>query len=94
MNVLKSIWAYLARVFSALSRVLNTVILGGDPNESICGRCYHEGWVWPMRVLDLLLSPVSRGHHCRGAYNQDRAWALKAAAWPARVEASEQALKR
>lgn len=88
MQILKSVWAYIGRVFSALSQVLNTLI-GGEPNESICGRCYRESWVIPMRVLNVIFSPVSRGQHCRGAYNNDRAWAQKAAAWPERVEASE-----
>lgn len=93
MKLLKAIWNYLSRVFSALSQVLNALLLGGDPNESICGRCYRESWIWPMWVLDLLLSPVSRGRHCRGAYNQDRAWAVEAAKWPERVPKSEDALK-
>lgn len=89
MKLLKAIWNYLARLFSAASQLLNVLLLAGDPNESICGRCYREGWIWPMRVLDMLLSPVSRGKHCRGAYNQDRLWAQKAALWPERVEESE-----
>lgn len=88
-----AIWNYLARLFSACSQLLNVLLLAGDPNESICGRCYREGWIWPMRALDLLLSPVSRGRHCRGAYNQDRRWAIQASQWPDRVPKSEAALE-
>lgn len=86
------IWDYLTRVFSACSQLLNVLLLNGNPNESICGRTYRQGWVRTMRILDLLLSPVSRGHHCRGAYSQDRAWAIQAAQWPPRVQRSEAAL--
>lgn len=88
MQILKLVWAYIGRVFSSLSQVLNTPI-GGEPNESICGRCYRQSWIVPMKLLDLLLSPFSKGHHCRGAYNQDRTWAIKASQWPERVEGSE-----
>lgn len=91
--ILSAIRSYLERVFSACSQALNTVFLFGDPNESICGRCYRQSWILPMRVLDLLLAPFSKGHHCRGAYNQDRAWAINASQWPDRVEKSEAALK-
>lgn len=90
MKILKLVWAYIGRVFSALSQVLNALLLGGDPNESICGRCYRESWIIPMRILNIVFSPLSKGAHRRGAYNNDRAWAQKAAVWPERVEASEQ----
>lgn len=87
-----SVYQYLCNLFLAFSRLLNVLLLAGDPNESICGRCYRESWIWPMRVLDMLLSPFSKGHHCRGAFNQDRNWAIKAAQWPSRVQRSEAAL--
>lgn len=87
--ILVAIWGYIARVFSACSQLLNALI-GGEPNESICGRCYRQSWLVPMRVLDVLFAPVSKGRHCRGAYNQDRLWAQKAALWPERVPASEE----
>lgn len=89
---LLALWAYIGRVFSALSQLANAVLLAGDPNESICGRCYRQSWIVPMKLLDLLLSPVSRGHHCRGAFNQDRTWAIKAAQWPDRIPDSEKHL--
>lgn len=75
-----------------MSQLANVLRLAGDPNESICGRCYRQSWIVPMKVLDLLLSPVSRGHHCRGAFNQDRSWAVKAAQWPERIAESEKHL--
>lgn len=91
-TVLLALWAYFTGVFSALSQLANAVVLAGDPNESICGRCYRQSWIVPMKLLDLLLSPFSKGHHCRGAFNQDRSWAIKAAKWPDRIPESEKHL--
>ena len=35
---------YLKRVGDALSQLGNVVLLNGDPNESISGRSYRQGW--------------------------------------------------
>lgn len=80
---------YFVNLFSAVSQLLNVMLFNGNPNESICGRCYRESRMGAMRVLDFVFAPVSKGTHCRGAYNQDRTWAQMACLWPARIQKSE-----
>jgi hypothetical protein len=80
--------AYLGRTWSALSQLANTVLLGGDPNESISGRCYRQSWLPAMRAINALF--FWQSNHCRGAYSNDRNWALHTAhGWPERVPGSE-----
>jgi hypothetical protein len=78
---------YLGNVWSAVSQLANVVFLFGQPNESISGRCYRQSWLPAMRVINALL--WWQNQHCRGAYNNDRTWAIDAAKWPERVERSE-----
>ena len=34
---------YLIRVGNSLSQLLNTIVLNGDPDESVFGRSYRRG---------------------------------------------------
>lgn len=82
---------YLANLtvglFECMSCAVN-VVLGGQFGETLSSRSYR--CAWPLRhVIDFVFAPVSKGEHCRGAYNQDRTWAIKASQWPERVEGSE-----
>lgn len=73
---------YIARIWSALSQLLNVLLLNGHPNESISGRCYREQW-WAERLVNTMCFWQDR--HCRGAHAADRAWAAKYASLPARM---------
>ena len=74
---------YLGRIWSAVSQLLNVILLNGDPNESISGRAYREQWP-AERGINALFFWQSR--HCRSAYNTDRQWAIKFASLPERFE--------
>ena len=62
-----------SRLFSATSQWLNVLLLDGEPNESISGRCYREGWTKAEAVINRLFFWQNR--HCRGAYARDLQWA-------------------
>ena len=66
---------YLARIWSAFSQMLNVIMLNGDPNESISGRCYRQKWIKPMLIINACF--FWQSNHCRGAYNKDRVWATQ-----------------
>lgn len=68
---------YLLRVADSLSQLANTVLLLGEPDESVSGRCYRRGvldgarrWRCAMRVIDWLFSRWER-QHCRLAHEAD-----------------------
>lgn len=64
---------YLKRVWSALSQLINVVLLMGEPNESISGRCYREPWPRAMAIINALF--FWQVNHCRSAYTKDLEWA-------------------
>lgn len=59
----------LTRSFDATSQWLNTVLLNGNPNESISGRAYREGWKKTEWVINTLL--FWDINHCYWAYIND-----------------------
>lgn len=68
---------YLVRVGDLSSQALNTILLGGDPDESISGRSYrqgalegHKGWALMRKFVDVLFS-VYEQDHCKKAYQAD-----------------------
>ena len=77
-----SLLEYLGRVWSAFSQLLNVVLLFGEPNESISGRCYRQQW-WAERLVNSVFFWQSR--HCRGAHDADRKWAEDYALMPTRA---------
>ncbi len=66
---------WLLRSLDATSQWMNTVLLGGDPNECISGRCWREQRR-VYRAIDWLFFLVrGESNHCRRAYNKDNSWA-------------------
>jgi hypothetical protein len=61
------------RLFSATSQWFNVLLLNGQPNESISGRCYRESWITSMMIINKIF--FWQNHHCRGAYMKDIEWA-------------------
>jgi hypothetical protein len=68
---------YLVRVGDLASQALNTILLGGSPDESTSGRSYrqgvlqdHKGWSLMRRFVDGLFS-VYEEDHCKKAYYAD-----------------------
>lgn len=59
----------LHRALDATSQLLNVVLLNGDANESISGRCYREEWETAERIINCVFfwEPA----HCRMAYYAD-----------------------
>lgn len=60
---------WLIRIGDALSQFANTALLNGDPNESISGRSYRQGWC-VMYFIDALFAPFE-SQHCKRAYLND-----------------------
>ena len=54
----------------ALSQLANTLLLAGDPNESISGRAYRCGWRRTEAIIDWIFSPF-HDSHCLKAYTND-----------------------
>ncbi|WP_036590443.1 hypothetical protein [Oceanospirillum maris] len=68
---------YLVRVGDLASQALNTILLGGTPDESTSGRSYregvlggHKGWSQMRKIVDWLFS-VYEEDHCKKAYHAD-----------------------
>ena len=68
---------YLVRVGDLASQALNTILLGGTPDESTSGRSYrqgvlgdHKGWSRMRKFVDGLFS-VYEQDHCKKAYHAD-----------------------
>ena len=59
----------LHRALDACSQLLNVVLLDGDANESISGRCYREEWETAERIINSVFFWESA--HCRLAYYAD-----------------------
>lgn len=69
--------SYLVRVGDLVSQALNTILLGGAPDESTSGRSYrqgdlqgHKGWALMQKFVDALFS-VFEQDHCKKAYHAD-----------------------
>lgn len=63
-------WNYVRRVGSAISQLLNVLILfGKDENESISGRAYREPWYFAERLINAVIFWDEQ--HCREAYMND-----------------------
>ena len=54
----------------ALSQLANTLLLAGDPSESISGRAYRCGWRRTEAIIDWLFSHF-QANHCLKAYAND-----------------------
>lgn len=68
---------YLVRVGDLASQALNTILLGGTPDESTSGRSYrqgvlqgHKGWSQMRKLVDWLFSGYEQ-EHCKKAYEAD-----------------------
>lgn len=64
---------YLARIGSAWSQLMNTILLNGDPNESVSGRAYREDYQTAVWIINSIF--FWQSNHCRGAHNKDVEWA-------------------
>lgn len=62
----------LIRAGDALSQLLNVVLLGGHPNESLSGRAWRTQSVW-YKVIDVLF--LWDTDHCRVSHENDVAYA-------------------
>lgn len=60
---------YLVRVGDAISQLLNTALINGDPNESISGRAYRQGWAIRV-IIDAIFWPFET-EHCKKAFDND-----------------------
>jgi hypothetical protein len=71
-----SVRQYLLRVVSATSQWLNAALLLGEPNESISGRAYRQGWLRTRRLIDWAFRMATgQRNHCETAYFRDLQWA-------------------
>lgn len=59
----------IIRALDATSQWLNVVLLDGDANESISGRCYREEWETAERLINTMFFWESA--HCSQAYHND-----------------------
>jgi len=66
---------YLINIATALSQLLNAVLLAGDPNETISGRCWRERRVFYYRAIDSLF--FFQDMHCLNSHIADRVFARK-----------------
>jgi hypothetical protein len=60
---------YLHRVFDAVSQLLNTALLDGNPNDSISGRAHKQKWVMSERLINFIF--FWEPEHCYWAYMND-----------------------
>lgn len=65
---------YFVDVATALSQLLNAVI-GGDPNETVSGRCYRENRDLLAKVIDTIF--FFDPFHCQESHIKDRLFARK-----------------
>lgn len=61
---------WLIRVGDAVSQFFNVLLLNGEANESISGRCYRELWIRAECFIDRLASPWE-SDHCKKAFEND-----------------------
>jgi len=61
--------SWFAKLGTCISQVINALLLGGDPDESISGRSHRLGW-WCEPWIDRLF--FWEPHHCRNAHQSDR----------------------
>lgn len=65
--------AYIKRVGTSLSQLINTILLNGDPDESVSSRAYRKGilggdgkWLVAVKIIDTLFFLESS--HCRASH--------------------------
>jgi len=67
---------YGLRVGNAISQLINTLVGGDNPNESVSGRAWRErrrfGWKQTRIVIDFLFSPFHKNHCQTSARNDVR----------------------
>lgn len=73
----------LTGLFECASTAIN-VVLGGSSSESLSSRSYRCNWRLQW-VINFVFQPISKGQHCRGAYNKLRVLSLERAKWPERL---------
>ena len=66
---------YSINIATALSQLLNAVVLAGDPNETISGRVWREDRKKATAVIDLLF--FFQPEHCLNSHLADRIFARK-----------------
>ena len=66
---------YTINVATAVSQLLNAVVLAGDPNETISGRAWREERKAVVSVIDLLF--FFQPEHCLNSHLADRIFARK-----------------
>ena len=73
---------YLIRVGNSLSQLLNTIILNGDPDESISGRSYRRGMLEHSKKWRILMNILDKifwwdYQHCMKSHYNDVNRALR-----------------
>ena len=87
MTVTGYFYNLLYHGFQCFSRLLN-VVIGGNSNEDLSCRCYREGWIRGMKIVNALF--FWQNHHCRGAYASARAWSKDVVDnWAERIPGSD-----
>lgn len=56
------------RIWHLLSQTVNAVLLGGDPDETLCARAYRQEWARTVAFLDKLLGQG----HCNRVWQEQR----------------------
>ena len=69
---------YFKRLGDATSQWWNVCLFNGQPNESISGRSYRQGWTTRRRLIDWLLGRDRVGilRHCQLADLRDEKRAI------------------
>lgn len=71
---------WVIRVGDAGSQLMNVLLLNGDPNESVSGRCYRRvildgstnaGWRFGLWFIDKGFTALGQQRHCQKAYLAD-----------------------
>ncbi len=71
---------WVIRVGDAGSQLMNVIVLNGDPNESVSGRCYRRviidgsnnaGWRFGLWFVDKGFTAIGQTKHCQKAYLAD-----------------------
>jgi hypothetical protein len=66
---------YCINIATAISQLLNAVVLAGDPNETISGRAWREERKAVVAAIDLLF--FFQPEHCLNSHLADRIFARK-----------------
>lgn len=66
---------YAINIATAISQLLNAVVLAGDPNETISGRVWREERKLAVKAIDVLF--FFQPEHCLNSHLADRIFARK-----------------